>query len=393
MNNFAENSVIKKRIRLGMVGGGEGAFIGEVHRMAARLSDRFELVAGAFSSTPEKSISSGLNLGLSKERCYASYTEMVQQEMLRDDGIDAVAIVTPNHMHYPVAKLFLENGIHVICDKPLTSTLDDAYELKKIADNSNCLFIITYNYNAYPMVREAKDIIERGELGEIRLVLVEYAQDWLSDSIEMSGSKQAIWRTDPEKSGAGGATGDIGTHAYNLACFITGLEVDEISADVTTFVPGRRVDDNACVWLRFTPSERGHNVKGTLWCSQVAIGNENGLRIRIYGSHGGLEWSQENPNHLYFQKRGQPSLCLTRGGAGISDAARSVTRIPAGHPEGYLEAFATIYEEAAEAIIAYSRHHPLEDFPHADINDGLKGIIFIDACIKSSKQNGEWIKV
>lgn len=377
------------KIRLGMVGGGAGAFIGAVHRMAARLDDQYDLVAGALSSTPEKSVASGRELGLDPERCYGSYEEMAEKEAARPDGIEAVSIVTPNHVHFPAAKAFLERGIHVICDKPLTSNLEDAKALQAVADKAKALFILTHNYTGYPMVRHARELVRSGELGDIRLVQMEYPQDWLAEPIEQTGQKQAAWRTDPKQSGAGGSTGDIGTHAYNLGSFISGLELDELAADVHTFVEGRRLDDNAHVMLRFKGG-----AKGLLWCSQVATGNENGLKVRIYGTKAGIEWTQADPNYLWFTRLGEPKQLITRGGAGANSAAARVTRIPSGHPEGYLEAFATIYTEAAAAINAAKSGaavDPAVIYPTVD--DGVKGVAFVEACIASSKQNGGWVKV
>ncbi|TWD47931.1 putative dehydrogenase [Agrobacterium vitis] len=377
------------RIRLGMVGGGQGAFIGAVHRMAARLDDHYDLVAGALSSTPEKSLASGRDLGLDPERCYGSFEEMAEKEASRPDGIEAVSIVTPNHVHFAAAKAFLERGIHVICDKPLTSNLEDARKLKEVADKAKALFILTHNYTGYPMVRHARELVQSGELGEIRLVQMEYPQDWLAEPVEQQGAKQAVWRTDPAQSGVGGSTGDIGTHAYNLGSFISGLTLHELSADVHTFVEGRRLDDNAHVMLRF---EGG--AKGLLWCSQVATGNENGLKVRIYGTKAGIEWTQADPNYLWFTKLGEPKQLITRGGAGAGSAASRVTRIPGGHPEGYLEAFATIYSEAAQAIHAAKSGvavDPAVVYPTVD--DGVKGVAFVTACVESSKQNGAWVKV
>ncbi|MGN8153507.1 Gfo/Idh/MocA family protein [Agrobacterium sp. 22094] len=383
-----------KRIRLGMVGGGSGAFIGGVHRMAARLDNRFELVAGALSSTPEKSKASGLELGLDEDRCYGSYEEMAEKESAREDGIDAVAIVTPNHVHYPAAKAFLERGIHVICDKPLTSNLEDAKKLKEVADKADALFVLTHNYTGYPMVRHARELVESGVLGNIRLVQMEYPQDWLAEPIEQTGAKQAVWRTDPAQSGAGGSTGDIGTHAYNLGCFISGLELDELAADVHTFVEGRRLDDNAHVMLRFKAKDGKQAAKGLLWCSQVAVGHENGLKVRVYGTKAGLEWTQADPNYLWFTKLGEPKQLITRGGAGAGDAASRVTRIPSGHPEGYLEAFATIYSEAANAIDARRNGSELDKAViYPTVDDGVKGVAFVEACIRSSKDNGNWVKL
>ena len=377
------------KIRLGMVGGGQGAFIGAVHRMAARLDDHYDLVAGALSSTPEKSLASGRDLGLDPERCYGSFGEMAEKEAARADGIEAVSIVTPNHVHFAAAKAFLERGIHVICDKPLTSNLEDAKALKDVADKASALFILTHNYTGYPMVRHARELVASGELGDIRLVQMEYPQDWLAEPVEQTGAKQAVWRTDPAQSGVGGSTGDIGTHAYNLGCFISGLELDELAADVHTFVEGRRLDDNAHVMLRF----RG-GAKGLLWCSQVATGNENGLKVRIYGSKAGIEWTQADPNYLWFTRLGEPKQLITRGGAGAGSSAARVTRIPSGHPEGYLEAFATIYSEAAAAIQAArsgATVDPAVVYPTVD--DGVKGVAFVTACIESGKKNGGWVKV
>jgi predicted dehydrogenase len=330
------------RIRLGMVGGGNDAFIGGVHRIAARLDDKFELVAGALSSTPQKSIESGEALGL--ERVYEDFKQMAIREARLKSGIEAVSIVTPNHVHYAAAREFLKRGIHVICDKPLTSTLADAKKLVKAAESANALFILTHNYTGYPMVRQAREMVANGDIGKIRVVQVEYPQDWLT---EQQDFKQAEWRTDPERSGAGGSTGDIGTHAYNLACFVTGLTAESLAADLQAFVPGRKVDDNAHVLLRFEGGARG-----MLWSSQVAPGNENALRLRVYGEKGGLEWSQEDPNYLWFTPYNEPKRLITRNGAGAGDAANRLSRVPPGHPEGYLEGFANIYGEAAEAIQA-----------------------------------------
>lgn len=378
-----------RRIRLGMIGGGQGAFIGGVHRMAARLDDHFELVAGALSSSPEKALASAKDLGLDPARSYGSYEEMAEKESARADGIEAVSIVTPNHVHFAAAKPFLERGIHVICDKPLTSNLDDAKKFKEAADASKSLFILTHNYTGYPMIRQAREMIASGQLGKIRVIQVEYAQDWLTTAVEQTGAKQAVWRTDPNQSGAGGSTGDIGTHAYNLACFVSGLTLDSLAADLDAFVEGRRVDDNAHVLLRFQGG-----AKGMLWCSQVAPGNENGLRLRIYGEKGGLEWEQENPNYLWYTPFGEPKRLITRNGAGAGAAAARVSRIPGGHPEGYLEAFATIYSEAALAIQAFRAGAAVDravTFP--TIDDGVRGVAFVEACVASSKQNGAWVKV
>ncbi len=373
------------RLKLGMVGGGQGAFIGAVHRMAARLDGHWDLVAGCLSSNPERAAASAAELGLA--RSYTSYEAMAVAEAVLADGIDAVAIVTPNHMHGPVAKAFLAAGIHVICDKPLTATLDEALALETVAKSSGKLFILTHNYTGYPMVRQAREMIAAGDLGKIRLVQVEYVQDWLSEPIEQTGQKQADWRTDPARSGAGGAIGDIGTHAFNLAHFVTGLDLAELSAELTAFVPGRRLDDDAQVRLRFAGG-----AKGLLWASQVAPGNENGLRLRVYGEKGGLEWQQEHPNQLRFTALGQPPQIISRNAAGAGPAAARVSRIPGGHPEGYLEAFATIYTEAAAMIRHADQGTPLPEGLHAPgIEDGVLGMRFIDGCVRSSLQNAGWV--
>ncbi|WP_337267285.1 Gfo/Idh/MocA family protein [Oryzifoliimicrobium ureilyticus] len=382
------------RIRLGMVGGGAGAFIGAVHRIAARLDDHYELVAGALSSTPEKAIASGRDLGLDPSRTYSSYKEMAIREARLKDGIEAVSIVTPNHVHFEAAREFLKRGIHVICDKPLTSNIQDARKLKKLADESKALFILTHNYTGYPMVRQAREMVASGQLGDIRVVQVEYPQDWLTEAVEQTGAKQAVWRTDPAQSGAGGSTGDIGTHAYNLASFVTGLELDSLAADLDSFVPGRRLDDNAHVMLRFKARANEKPAKGMLWCSQVAPGNENGLMLRVYGSKGGIEWVQKDPNYLWYTPFGEPKRLLTRAGAGAGPASTRVSRIPSGHPEGYLEAFATIYSEAALAINAARNNKKVDkDVVYPTVDDGLKGMLFVEACVQSSKRNGAWVKV
>lgn len=377
----AAHTARPERLRLGMVGGGRDAFIGAVHRIAARIDDQYELVAGAFSSNPEKALASAADLGV--PRAYTSFAEMAAKEARRKDGIDAVAIVTPNHMHAPVAMQFLKRGIHVICDKPLTATLAEAKKLAKAAEASGVVFALTHNYTGYPMIRQARAMIAAGELGDLRLVNVEYVQDWLTEPVD---NKQADWRTDPARSGAGGSTGDIGTHAFNLAGFVTGLTLDSLAADLTAFVPGRRVDDNGHVLLRYQGGARG-----MLWCSQVAPGNENGLRLRVYGTKGGLEWAQEDPNYLWFTPFGQPKRLITRGGAGSGPEAARVSRIPPGHPEGYLEGFANIYTEAARAIRAAKAGTPVPEgttFP--GLKDGLEGVAFVDACVRSSNRNGAW---
>jgi predicted dehydrogenase len=376
------------RIRLGMVGGGQGAFIGAVHRMAARLDDHYALVAGALSSARQRAIDSALELGIARDRTYDDFAAMAATEAKRPDGIEAVAIVTPNHLHAPVATAFLRAGIHVICDKPLTTTVAAARDLVRLTEQSGKIFAVTYNYTGYPMVRQARAMVAAGELGEIRVVQVEYAQDWLTEQLEATGQKQAAWRTDPAQAGAGGALGDIGTHAYHLACFVTGLTLEALCAELTTFVSGRRLDDDAHILLRF----RG-GARGTLWASQVAPGNENGLRLRVYGTKGGLEWQQENPNELWHAPFGQPRRRLTRAGPGAGPVAARVTRIPSGHPEGYLEGFATIYTEVAHAIRAARRgQRPDGDVLFPTVADGLHGVEFIAAAVKSSSNGAIWVR-
>ena len=375
------------KIRLGMVGGGNDAFIGGVHRIAARLDDRYELVAGALSSTVEKSLASGAALGLAPDRCYGDFTEMAKREGRLKEGIEAVAIVTPNHVHYPAAREFLKRGIHVICDKPLTATLADAKKLVKAAEASDAQFILTHNYTGYPLIRQARAMVADGTLGKIRVVQAEYAQDWLTQALETEGVKQAEWRTDPARSGAGGCVGDIGTHAFNLAGFVTGLTLESLAADLDSFVDGRRLDDNVHVMLRY---EGG--AKGMLWSSQVAPGNENRLTLRVYGEKGGLEWGQENPNVLHYTPYGEPTQVLTRGGAGALPSNVAATRIPPGHPEGYLEGFANLYTEAADVIVA-ARDGGHDDHVLPTVQDGLAGVQFIDACVRSTARNAAWVSL
>lgn len=366
-------------LRLGMVGGGQGAFIGAVHRMAARLDGHWQLVAGAFSSDPARAHASAAELNIAPDRSYADFAQMAQAEAARDDGIDAVSIVTPNYMHAPVATAFLEAGIPVICDKPLTATLPEAEALAATVARTRTPFVLTHNYTGYPMVRQARAMVARGDLGRIRVVQAEYAQDWLTEPLEGTGQKQASWRTDPARSGAGGAIGDIGTHAFNLLEFVTSLQTEHLSADLARFVDGRRLDDNAHILLRF-----GQGAKGMLWASQVAPGHENGLRLRIYGEKAGLEWSQEDPNRLRFTRFGAAPQWLTRNGAETDPHS---ARIPAGHPEGYLEAFATLYTEAAALI----RGETAPLLP--GISDGMRGMRFVAACVASDAADAGWVSL
>jgi predicted dehydrogenase len=372
-----------------MVGGGPDAFIGAVHRIAARLDDRYELVAGALSSDPEKARLGAAELGIDPERAYATFMEMAEVEVERPDRIDAVSIVTPNHLHHAPAKAFLEAGVHVICDKPLTTTVDDALDLAATVQRTGLIFGVTHTYSGYPMVRQARAMIADGELGQVRVVQVEYAQEWLTTALEESGHKQAAWRTDPARSGAAGCLGDIGTHAYHLARFVSGLACSELAADLSSFVPGRRVDDNVHVLLRFAGGARG-----MLWASQVAPGNANNLTLRIYGDKAGIEWRQERPNHLQLMVLGETPRIISRAGAGASAVAAHASRVPAGHPEGYLEAFAQLYTDLAEQIVARREQRAPDPASMLvpGIADGVEGMKFIAAALESSRHNAAWVK-
>ncbi len=369
----------KQKIRLGMVGGGQDAFIGYVHRIAARLDGEYELVAGALSSRSEIAKSSAMELGIVQERAYTDYEEMARVEAKRDDGVEVVAIVTPNHVHFGPVKAFLEAGIHVICDKPLTAQLEEAIALTQIKPKNDAKFLLTHNYTGYPLMRQARDMVKSAKLGKIRIVQVEYPQDWLTEDVQ---NKQADWRMDPAKSGAGGCIGDIGTHAYNLVRFVTGLQTEAISAELTSFVSGRQLDDNVHIMMRFEGGARG-----MLWASQVAPGNENGLQLRIYGEKASLSWRQDNPNQMWFCPFGEPQQLLTRGGAGFGGEGVSA-RIPSGHPEGFLEAFATLYADFAQVIRGESEGALLPS-----LADGVEGMKFINAAVQSSKDDGKWTKI
>ena len=380
---------MERKIRIGMVGGGKDAFIGGVHRIALRLDGYYELVAGSFSSNFDNSKKTGKDLGLAEDRIYKTYQEMAEKESSRSDAIDVVAIVTPNHLHVPIAKIFAEKGIHIICDKPLALSSKEAISLKNIVESKKLIFALTHNYTGYPMVRHARSLIQKGDLGSIRVIQAEYPQDWLTTKAEDSGLKQAEWRTDPKRSGGGGCIGDIGTHAFNLIRFITGLEIEELSADIHTFVKGRLLDDNAQIMLRFKGG-----AKGALWSSQVAVGNENNLKIRIYGENGGIEWRQEDPNYLYYTEFGHPTQRVTRGSGNVSKEAKDVTRIPPGHPEGYLEGFANIYNDVYKKLYAQINNQNYDDSNdcYPTINDGVEGMRFIETALESSKNNGKWIR-
>jgi predicted dehydrogenase len=376
------NQELGRKLRFGMVGGGPGAFIGGVHRTAARLDGRFELVAGALSSNPEKARSYAAELGIA--RAYDSFHEMAVAESSHPEGIDVVAIVTPNDLHYPIAKAFLEAGIHVMCDKPMTTSLKDAELLAAEVERSGLIFALTHTYSGYPVVRQIRDIVLSGGIGDVRMVNVEYVQGWLATAVEKSGSKQAAWRTDPARSGPGGCLGDIATHAYHLAYFMSGLRTREISAELTAFVPGRLVDDNVQAMIRF---EGG--AKGSLWCSQIAFGNENNLNVRIYGDAGSVEWHQENPNYGRYTRLNQPTQILSRGGGALNAVA---ARLPAGHPEGYFEAMATLYDDLAELITARLNGSAPSSSSTLLPNcmDGVKGLRFIEAALQSSVDGGAW---
>lgn len=391
MARHPQSPAVSAPIRLGMVGGGEGAFIGAVHRYAARLDGHFHLVAGALSSTPVKARRSGLALGLAEDRIYSDYAEMARAEAARPDGIEAVAIVTPNHLHVPVAAAFLKAGIHVICDKPLSHRLADARRLQAQVERSGLVFALTHHYTGYPMLRQAREMVQSGQLGEVRVVQVEYPQDWLAEPVEQGGQKQAAWRTDPQQAG-GGAIGDIGSHAWQIADFVTGLPVEAVCAEVSSFVPGRAVDDDVQVLLRYAGGARG-----MLWASQVAVGHVNDLKLRVFGSQGGLAWSHTRCDELHWTPLNQPTRILQRGTSAAGALAGRATRVPGGHPEGFLEAFATVYSEAAAALrerrpgAPKRKADPLRHFP--TIGDGVRGVAFIDAVLRSGRAGGRWTKV
>ncbi len=382
------------KIRYGMIGGGRGAFIGAVHRIAAALDQQVELVCGAFSSDPEKSKASGADLFLPASRCYGSYAEMITAEagLPADQRMDFVAIVTPNHVHFPPAKLALENGFHVLSDKPATFDLAEAKELQKLVKKTGLLYGLTHNYTGYPLVKEARELVATGKLGKIRKVVVEYPQGWLATRLEESGQKQAAWRTDPKRSGAAGSIGDIGTHAENLAEYISGLQISELAADLTSFVKGRQLDDDGNVLLRFKGG-----AKGLLHCSQISVGEENNLNIRVYGEKGGLEWHQKEPNTLLVKWMDQPMQVYRTANGYLCAAAKAAGRTPPAHPEGYLEAFANIYKHFALAIRARVEGRKLakDDFAndYPKIEDGVRGMAFIEAVVKSSKANAAWTKL
>nr|WP_227805513.1 Gfo/Idh/MocA family oxidoreductase [Algibacter lectus] len=380
-----------RKLRMGMIGGGTGSFIGDVHRRAAAIDGMIELVCGAFSSNEEKSKTSGKALYLPEDRCYGSFEEMILKEKELPEGVrmDFVSIVTPNHMHFPPAKLAIENGFNVVCDKPMTLTLDEAIALETIIEKSGKLFALTHNYTGgHPMVKQARAMVAKGDLGKIRKIQVQYLQGWLSTAVEQTGQKQASWRVDPSKSGIGGALGDIGTHAENLAEYITGLKIEELAADLGKFGEGRVLDDDGNLLLRM---ENG--AKGTMSISQIALGEENNLAIKVYGEKGSLEWHQENPNQLITHWLEEPVKIFTPNGNNLYEEALNVSRIPAGHPEGYLEAFATIYKNFATHLMAVLNGETIDKPDYPTVKDGIRGMQFIYAAVESDKKNSAWTKI
>jgi predicted dehydrogenase len=381
---------MSRKLRFGMIGGGRGAFIGGVHRIAAAMDGQAELVAGAFSSDAARSKASGADLFLDPARVYGSYAEMAAAESRLPAGqrLDFVVIVTPNHQHFGPAKLFLEAGFHVVCDKPVTFDLAQAKKLRAVVKKSGKIFVLTHNYTGNAMVKQARQMVRDGQLGKIRKVVAEYPQGWLADAIEKTGQKQAAWRTDPKKSGAAGCMGDIGTHAENLARYITGLEIEELCADLTTFVKGRQLDDDGNVLLRFKGG-----AKGILNASQICVGDENNLNIRVYGTKAAIEWHQEHPNELVVKYPDQPRQVWRRGNGYDGPEAQRFTRIPAGHPEGYLEAFGNVYREAFRAIAAEVAGTPApKDLDFPTIDDGVEGMAFIEAVVRSSRRGARWVR-
>lgn len=374
-----------RRIRLGMVGGGEGSFIGAAHRVAARLDDGYELVAAALSSNAVRAKSSGAALHLAQDRCYADYGEMAKAESRRPDGIDVVSIVTPNHLHVPVAKVFLEHGIHVICDKPLGISIEEVEGLRHLVLSSGLMFMVTHTYSGYPMVRHARELVQQGAIGDVRVVQVEYAQDWLAEPLELTGQKQAAWRSNPELAGPAGALGDIGTHAFHLAEFVTGLRAEALCAGLNTFVPGRVLDDDVQVMLRFQGGARG-----MLWASQVAVGNSNRLQLRVYGSKGGLHFDHAKQDQLVFSELGKAEQTIYRGNVAADSSAAAATRLPSGHPEGYFEAFAHLYREFAASWNQREEGLP-QTINYPGISDGCRGMAFIHSTLRSNLAGSQWV--
>ncbi len=380
-----------KKLKMGMVGGGSGALIGGVHRRAALMDGEIEFAAGALSATREKALASGRAWGLPKDRNYGSWEEMLEGELRlpEDERVDFVSVVTPNHLHFPVACAFVEAGFNVVCDKPMVLDSGQARELVEVVERAGVIFAVTYNYTGYPMVKQARHMIRRGDIGETRKVIVEYNQGWLATKLEESGAKQAEWRTDPERAGIAGAIGDIGSHAENLVSTVTGLEVSEVCADLTAFVPGRRLDDDGNLLIRF---EGG--AKGVLIASQISTGEENDLRLRVYGTEAGLEWRQEEPNNLIFKPFGAPTQVLKRGNDYLCDDAKRATRLPAGHPEAFIEAFANVYANVAATIRVgrEGRETDGSEWAFPDVHDGARGVHFIEKVVESSRSDLKWTR-
>ncbi len=385
-----EKALLDRKLKMGMVGGGRDAFIGAVHRRAAIMDGGVELVAGALSSDPEKAKASGRDWYLPEARNYGSYREMAEKESKLPSGerIDFVSIVTPNYMHFPVAKTFLEAGFNVVLDKPMVLSSDEARQLMALVEKTGAVFALTHNYTGYPMVKQARHMVQTGKLGKIQKVVVEYPQGWLLTKLEDTGQKQAAWRTDPKRAGIAGCLGDIGSHCENLASYISGLEIAEVCADLTTFVPGRLLDDDVNVLIHYS-----NGARGILWASQVCPGEENNLRIRVYGTQGALEWHQEHPNYLYFRPPSGPEEVYKRGNAYLCEAAKRATRIPSGHPEAFIEAFANIYTNATDTMRAkLLKRQPTElelDFP--TVYDGAKGVFFIEKVVESARSKQKWV--
>ena len=383
---------MSKKIRMGMVGGSLDAFIGDVHRKASALDGQFELVCGAFSSSPDKSVQTGMALGLDESRVYGTYDEMIEQEVQlpEEERMEVVSIVTPNHVHFGPAKKSLEKGFHVIIDKPLAFSLEEAKILQEVVQKTGKILALTHTYTGYPMIKEARHLVRNGEIGTVRKIYVEYPQGWLADPLEQSGDKQASWRTDPAKSGEGGAVGEIGTHAANLAEYVSGLAIEKVCADINIVVENRKIDDDSSALLKF---ENG--ASGVLIATQVATGEENDLRLRVYGESGGLEWTHTDPNTLLVKRNSQPAQIYRTGGSYVSAAAIENTRIPAGHPEGYLEAFANIYVAFSKAVRDYKKGElkPIEQYDFPLVQDGVRGMAFISAMIKSGKTESKWTTI
>ncbi|MCX7702116.1 MAG: Gfo/Idh/MocA family oxidoreductase [Gemmataceae bacterium] len=388
---MATNPPLNRKLRMGLIGGGQGAFIGRVHATAAVMDNKAVLVAGALSSDPARSKASAPDYDIPPERAYGSYQEMVAAESRRDDKIDFVSIATPNHTHFDIAKAFIEAGFNVMCDKPMTFTLKQAEELVGLVERTRVVFALTHNYTGHPLVRQAREMVLSGELGEIQAIRAFYIQGWLRSRLETGGQKQASWRTDPKQSGAAGCFGDIGTHAYNLSRYITGLIPDQVCCQLKIFEPGRQLDDYGTAMIRF---ENG--ALGTVTASQISHGRENDIFIEIDGTKASLEWHQEEPNKMFVRKNGEPHKVYTRaGGPYLSEAAAKATRIPSGHPEGYLEAFANIYTAAYEAMCRRAAGEKFEtrDTVYPNVYDGVDGMNFIEKCVESSRQGGAWVSL